>query len=310
MRNWSLFLVSILLSASIWLIYNLSQTHSSVVSMEVVAESNIHGRAARSSDAVTMSARVSASGFRLLRINMQRDIVPVHFSADDLLHEEADYFTITSAQLMRYVPEIYGPGAKVEAFLFDNVSFRFVEENYKKVPVRDVNLLGFRSQYGQTTPLRLKPDSVTVYGQAEMLERVEEVFTSTISMNDVHSNVHGEVALKAPSGTRLSENKVDFSFEVSRYVELRVELPVATKNVPQGLALRLFPSSAVLTFRCIFPLITDPVGIVSAYVDYNEFANSITGRCMVRIDALPKGVLSCKIEPEVVDCVEQVVRDE
>ena len=72
MRKWPVFIVCLLLSASIWLVYNLSQTHSSIVSQEVVAESNIDGRAARSSDAVTMAARVSASGFRLLLTGLRR----------------------------------------------------------------------------------------------------------------------------------------------------------------------------------------------------------------------------------------------
>ena len=41
MHNWSLLLTCLLLASSIWLIYNLSQTHSSIVSQEVVAVSGI-----------------------------------------------------------------------------------------------------------------------------------------------------------------------------------------------------------------------------------------------------------------------------
>lgn len=310
MRNWSLFLICLLLSSSIWLIYNLSQTHSSIVSAEVVAGSNIEGRAERSSDAVTMAARVSASGFRLLRIALRSSASVVEFAPEDLHPLEADYYGISATQLMRYAPEIYGPGTKVEAFLFDEVSFRFISENHKRVPVRAVNLLNFRTQYAQMSGMELKPDSVTVYGPAEILDRVDEVYTSTISMDDIHSNVHGEARLETPGGTRLSEQEVEYSFDVSRYVELKAELPIVSRNVPGGLALRVYPSTATLTFKSVFPLITDPVGLVGAYVDYNEFARSITGRCMVRTDALPKGVISCSVSPEFVECVEQDVSNE
>ena len=305
MRNWSFFVVCLLLSAGIWLIYNLSQTQSSIVSMEIVAESNIEGRAKRSSDAITMTARVRASGFRLLSIMMRKKAVVVAFSSEDLHHLEADYYSISANQLLRYASEIYGSGTNVEAFLFDRVSFRFISENNKRVPVRAVNALAFRAQYAQLSDLSLKPDSVTVYGPAEVLERVDEVYTSVISLSDIHSNVHGETKLETPRGTRLSEQEVEYSFEVSRYVELKTELPIVSRNVPKGLALSVYPSKAVLTFKAVFPLITDPVGLVSAYVDYKEFACSITGRCMVRTDELPKGVISCSIKPEVVDCVEQ-----
>lgn len=304
MQKWTVFIVCLLLSASIWLIYNLSQTHSSIVSQEVVAESNIEGRAERSSDAVTMAARVNASGFRLLLIGLRRGAVTVHFSPEDLSADEGDYFTIPASQLLRYAGDIYGPGSKVEAFLFDAASFRFIPENHRRIAVRPVCVPTFRMQYAQISPLLVKPDSVTVYGPAEVIDRVEEVYTSSISLSDLHGNVHGEVRLEAPAGTRLSESKVEYSMEVSRYVEIAVSAPLSVRNLPSGVSLRVYPSTVQATFRCVFPLITDPRGLVEFQVDYGEFSRSITGRCMVRHSALPKGVISCSIEPEVVECVE------
>ena len=305
MRNWSILLVCLLLSASIWLVYNLSQTHTTIVSQEVVAVSGIEGRAERSSDAVTMGARVSATGFRLLRVGLRKRAIPVRFAPEDLQHTEADYYTIGASQLLRYAGEIYGPGTKVEDFLFEHASFRFPGENNKRVPVRPVNLLRFRQQYAQTSPLVLTPDSVTVYGPAEVLERVDEVYTATISLDDIRSNVHGQAKLEAPGGTRLSRQEVAYSFEVSRYVELQTRVPIVSRGVPGGLALRVYPSTATVTFKSVFPIISDPVGQVGAYVDYNDFSRSITGRCVVRTDELPRGVISCTVDPQVVECVEQ-----
>lgn len=304
MRKWPVFLVCLLLSGSIWLVYNLSQPHSSIVSQEVVAESSLEGRTARSSDAVTMAARVEASGFRLLMIGLRRGAVTVRFNPEDLTPLEGDYFDISASQLLRYSVDIYGPGSRVEAFLFDKASFRFIPENHRKIAVKPVCLPSFRAQYAQVSPLVVKPDSIMVYGPSEVLDRLDEVFTSTISLSDLHGNVHGEVRLETPAGTRLSENKVEYSMEVSRYVEIAVEAQVATRNVPPGVSLRVYPSSVKAVFRCVFPLINDPRGLVSFSVDYGEFLRSITGRCMVRTSSLPKGVISCSIEPEVVECVE------
>lgn len=306
MKRWTSFLLCLLLSTAIWLIYNLSQSHTDIVSMEVVAESSIEGRAERSSDAVTMAARCTASGFKLMRIAMKRKVHVVRFSGEDLVYSEGDYFTIPASQLLRYGSEIYGDGVKVEAFLFDRASFRFIPETNRKVPVRPVNLLGFRSQYMPRTPLSVSPDSVTVYGPAEMLSRVNEIFTATISLSDIRSNMHGEVRLDVPSGVRLSADKVEYSLEVTRYVEIKSTLPISVRNVPKGVTLSTFPSVANVSWRCVFPLLSDPTGEVGCYVDYEEFAGSINGRCVVRHDALPNGVLSCKISPEVVDCVERL----
>ena len=304
MRKWPVFLVCLLLSGSIWLVYNLSQPHSSIVSQEVVAESSLDGRAARSSDAVTMAARVNASGFRLLLIGLRSGAVTVKFAPEDFAALEGDYFGIQASQLLRYASDIYGPGSKVEAFLFDSASFRFIPENHRRIAVKPVCLPTFRAQYAQVSPLVVKPDSIMVYGPAEVLDRLDEVYTSTISLSDLHGNVHGEVRLETPSGTRLSENKVEYSMEVSRYVEVAVEAQVGVRNVPPGVSLKVYPSTVEAVFRCVFPLITDPRGLVDFSVDYGEFARGITGRCMVRSSSLPKGVISFSLDPEVVECVE------
>ena len=304
MRRWPFFIACLLLSASIWLVYNLSQVHTSIVSQEVVAESSLEGRAARSSDAVTMAARVSASGFRLLSVGLRKGSVTVQFAPEDLSPLGDDYFGIPSSKLLRYAGDIYGQGAKVEAFLFDEASFRFIPENNRRVPLRAVCLPSFRAQYTQVSPLALKPDSVTVYGPAEVLDRVEEVRTASFSLSDLHGNVHGEVKLVPPPGTRLSERKTEYSIEVSRYVELETESPLTVRNLPSGVALRVYPSTVTAVFRCVFPLLSDPRGMVDFHVDYGEFARSITGRCVVHHGALPKGVISCSITPDVVECVE------
>ena len=130
MKNWQYFAGCLALSAGIWLIHNLSHMQTDVVTVQVVAESNISGRAAASSDAVSLTARCKASGFRLLYLERKKDAVRVRFDADDFEQEEGDYFSIGSAQLYRYVNDIFGAGTSVESFLFDKLRFRFIHRYF------------------------------------------------------------------------------------------------------------------------------------------------------------------------------------
>lgn len=306
MKNWQYFLGCLALSASIWLIHNLSHMQTDVVSVSLIAESNIPGRAARSSDAVSMTARCKTSGFRLLYLGRKSKPISVRFDPDDLLHEDGDYFSISSAQMYRYVNDIFGPGAGVESFLFDKLRFRFIRELNKKVPVRVVSTLGFRPQYMQSGEFRVQPDSVLAYGPADLLSNIESVNTVSIVRSDVKGSLHGEIALDAPEGIRLSDNTVSWAVEVSRYVELEAELPVIGRNVPAGSVFSIYPSKARVVFRCVFPVISDPSSTAVCYVDYKEFAGSLTGRCIIHCDNLPGGVISWSAQPEVAECVEKL----
>ena len=117
MKNWHYFLGCLALSAGIWLIHNLSHMQTDVVTVSVIAESRLPGRSARSGEAVSMTARCKASGFRLLYIEHRDEPVVVRLDPDDLAKAEGDFFTISSSQLYRYVNDILGPGTSVESFL-------------------------------------------------------------------------------------------------------------------------------------------------------------------------------------------------
>ncbi len=306
MKNWQTFLGCLALSAGIWLIHNLSNIQTDVVTIDVVAQSNIPGRAFRSAEAVPVTARCKASGFRLFYLNRKKEPVTVHFDAEDFNPEGGDFFSIPISQLYRYSAEMFGSGSSVESFLFDKFSCRFISELYRKLPVTASTSFSFRPQYMQIGDISLKPDSVLVYGPADILTRLSSISTSMITRSDIRNNQHGEAALEIPSGVRLSQGKIDWSLNVSRYVEVQAHLPVRTRNVPGTVSLNVFPSTVDVLFKCVFPLVEDPADKVSCYVDYKDFILSKTGHCVVRLDNLPKGVLQTHIEPEIAECLEKI----
>lgn len=277
-----------------------------VVSVPVIAESSLPGRAARSSDEVTLTARCKASGFRLIYLGRKSEPVIVHFEPEDFVQEEGDYFTISANQLYRYVNDIFGPGASVESFLFEKLNFRFIRELNKRVPVRVVSSLSFRPQYMQNGDFRVQPDSVLVYGPSDLLSNTEAVLTKSIVRSDIKGNLHGEIALEVPDRLRCSENTVSWALDVNRYVEIETELPVYGRNVPSGADFSIYPAKVKAIFRCVFPVISDPAASASCYVDYREFAGSLTGSCIIHYDSLPQGVISCSLQPEVAECVERL----
>ena len=118
MKNWQTFLSCLALSAGIWLIHNMSHLQTSVVAIDVVAQSSINGRAERCVEPVSVTARCKASGFRLIYLGRKSKAVNVCFDAEDFHHEEWDVFSISSAQLYRYVKDIFGAGASVESSRF------------------------------------------------------------------------------------------------------------------------------------------------------------------------------------------------
>lgn len=275
-----------------------------MVSVQVLAHSSITGRSDTATESVTVSANVTASGFRLLSLSMRRSrVVDITFDADAFRHEEGDFYTISANNLVPYTERIFGAGAKAQ-YASDRVVVRFESRSFKKVKVVAMEQIRFKDQYMAVSEIKLSPDSVLVYGNPALLEDIDKVFTYPINAYDVDRSIGGKVAISVPENTRLSEKEVLYSLDVSRYVEIRETLPVGVRNVPEGKTLAVFPPTVDVAFRFVFPLSGASLSSADFYVDYGDFASSIGGKCMVKAEGVPSSVISWSANPSFCRCIE------
>ncbi len=305
-REWLFLLTSFLLACIIWLLSNLSRDYSGVITVPVIAECNIQGHSSVSSNSATVSARCRTTGYRLLRENTRRTQRPVHvrFQRADIRSAGNDRFFIAGNAKNSYLEDFFGDETTVEAFVSDTLFFTFPSENNKRVPVELTGDILYRDQYMASGPIRIVPDSVTVYGDQVRLDNVDHVSTTPIGLDDVHESRHGALRIRSIKGVRISDGEVSYEIPVSRYVELRSQMTVTVENAPAGHHLQVFPSQAELILRCAFPVGRDPFETLRVSVDYRDFASSLSGRCIPRVSNLPPGVLDYRIQPEIFDCIE------
>ena len=304
-RDLAVFLLSLLLAFSIWLIHNLALKYNSYLDVAVRAKCSIDGYAEQSSDYCNVVARCRATGYNVIRTDMRRGrrIVDVQFQPSVMKHKEGNIFYVTSADLQEYSHLIYGDGVTVEYFTTDTLFFRFAYENSRRVPVLPVTSISFEPQYTEVDPIKITPDSVTVYGDPSLLENMEGVFTRPLKFSHLSSDIQGDVDLEKIRGVRYSEEKVRYSLDVSRYVELKGTFSVMMTNVPSDKSVKIYPSKVDVYLKCTFPYSGDPVKESSVMVDYNDFLQSVSGKCVVDLSTRSKDIIDYEVSPSSVECV-------
>ena len=309
-RDLAVFLLSLLLAFSIWLIHNLALKYNAYLEVPVRARCSIDGHAAMSSDQTNVVARCRATGYNVIRSGLRGDrrISEVEFQPSVMKHKEGNVFYVTSADLQEYTHLIFGDGVTVEYFTTDTLFFRFPYENSKKVPVRAVSSISYLPQYMPTEPVHVNPDSVLVYGEPYVLDGLQEVFTEPVKYSNLSSDIQGEIALEPLRGVRFSEDKVRYSMDVTRFVELAGTFPLTAVNVPAGKSMTIFPSRADMYLKCTFPYNDNPLAGVALEVDYNDFQNSLSGKCVVRLVSRSRDVIEYSIYPPVVECIVEDIR--
>ncbi|MBR4735317.1 MAG: hypothetical protein IK052_04425 [Bacteroidales bacterium] len=305
-REWVILAASVLIAGLIWFLSQLSNVYTGTISVPVVAECNIDGHRGTSANTVIVSARCRTDGFRLVREHSRREkkVVKVRFDRGDLRRTGPETFSVIGGAKNNYISQFFGEETAVEAFITDTLSFVFPTEMHKKVPVDVPSALHCRSQYMLGGPVRITPDSVTVYADAGILEGIDKVSSARLVLTDLNRSRHGILKLDEIPGVRMSKTEISYEVPVSRYVELRTTVPVEVWNVPAGHQLQVFPPTASVVMRCAFPLQKDPAASFKLYIDYRDFSASLSGRCAPRTIRLPAGVLEYHVQPEVFDCVE------
>ena len=307
-RDWAALLLALLLAFSIWLIHNLSLKYNDFLTVPVQAMCGIEGHSDLSSNQCPVVARCRTTGYNAIRNDLfgKRRVRTVAFKPEIMRHKKDDVYYVTASDLQEYSHVIFGDDVTVEYFGSDSLFFTFPYVEYRKVPVHPVHSISYKSQHTNVGSLAVRPDSITLYGERKILENIDRVYTKPLKMSDLSEGINGVIGLEPVSKVRFSADEVSYSLDVARYVEITTEIKVETRNVPSDKDMLIFPSKVRASLKCRFPLNGDPASSLGLYVDYEDFVRTVSGKCPVRHDALPSGVISCEMEPFYVECI---VRD-
>lgn len=305
-RDTMILVLSLLLAFVIWLFQSLGQNYTEVVRVPLKVECRLEGHAPLSSNTAVLQARCTASGYQVFRIRRARTRRPLRLSVGeaDMHQGRGDFFYMTSNDINRYAQDIFGNDSHVEAILSDTLRFIFPEVYSRKVPVRPISSVTYSSQYMSRDGLRIVPDSVTIQGEPYLIDPIEDVYTEAVFLENLVSSVSGDVKLRKIRGVDMSVDKVEYSVDVQRYVELTEDLTVFTTSVPHNRILFVYPSTAKISLRCAFPVTVDPKQDIHLSINYQDFQGSLQGKCLPRVTGLSDAVLSYEVDPPVFDCVE------
>lgn len=303
-KDLTVFLLAFLLAFSIWFIHNISLRYSEVMTVPVTAQSSITGRRNKSSNVCRVVARCRATGYNIIRNKMFGGGAPVtiQLESSSLRHVDGDVYAFLPESMPEFGKMVFG-GSPVEYYLTDTLLFVFQAENSRRVPVVPISDIQYAPQHMSVKGMETRPDSVYIYGDPSQIDNISKVFTRNVTLGALSSDARGTVELEPVKGVRLSQKEVDYSVSVRRYVTETLSLPVHVRNLPAGKKIAVYPSEVATVVECGFPLTVEPDSVDVLYVDYRDFEVSRSGKCIIRMAALPDGVLGVRPKVEVVDCV-------
>lgn len=129
-----------------------------------------------------------------------------------------------------------------------------------------------------------------------MLDTINVVKTVPITRTGLAQNRRFKVNLESLKAARVVPSFIDITVFVEPLVNRSLTLDIKAINVPEGISLLSFPSTATLEVLVPMNKFSVPIENVSLYVDYNDLATHTT-KLDVHISDLPSFCTNPEVKP-------------
>ncbi len=295
---------SLLLAFFMWSMHRMTNKYSAVFDYKIELSSNIEGRAQKAVSNNSLVIRGRASGFFIFQQEYASSTLPLSLDAKQLkpLVGQKDMFYIKSTDIQNKVQEVLGSDIQLENVTSDTLYFQFPRQANKKVPVIPTESISFEKQYTATSGMILRPDSVVVYGNEDIIGAVDAVYTKFIRADKASEAVQGIVGLQSIDGVRFSNEDIYYWLDVVRYYESSVKIKPTVINVPYGGRAIVIPQEITLCYRMQFDQKKEiDAQDFTVVVDCNALSNS--NMVKPQIIKQPKSIFDVRTEPKFLECI-------
>lgn len=245
-RKISIFFTCFILAVLAWLFFSLSSKYEYEVKTVVNFRNLPVNKAFNPLQSDTVLLTVQGTGWQLLFTRLR--IYPRDVRVDLSTLSKRNYVTFTDQ--MRSINAYYSSEQKIISVQPDTLYFDFTTRQVKKVPVKLVTKLGFIKQFGQSSDIALKPDSVTVTGPLAQLQTIDYWLTDSFSRKEIASSIIDKITLKASRAPNITiyPPLTEVKIPVEEFTQKELWVPIKVINNRQYYNVKLVPDRVKVTF--------------------------------------------------------------
>ncbi|MCM1078775.1 MAG: YbbR-like domain-containing protein [Bacteroidales bacterium] len=224
--------------------------------------------------------------------------VKIPFSA---YSKSSDKIAVTSSELQKLVTQQLSGSTKLVSLKPDKLEFAYNHGKYKRVPVKVLGVVSADDSY-YLARVQFRPEYVTVYGSAQILDSITAVYTERQDIRNVRDTLSTVVRMRSVPGTKIVPEKVRMTLYPDVMVEATTSVPIIPTNVPVTKTLRTFPSQVDVSY-VIGASQYKKLGVsqFTVIADYNTTADGTAEKCNLRIIRSPRDAHNVRLAMPSVD---------
>ncbi len=238
---------------------------------------------------------VYTSGYNLLEYYLSANIQPIVIDFTQAKETNGSYYILT-----KWLNEEIQKQLKItdiQKLKPDTINFTFYQIIKKKVPVKALAKYSIKQGYVEKEPISSRPDSIEINGPEKIINRINQVFTGNIELDELSKTTKRNVAIKKIKGVKYSSYRTNVQVSVEQATENQIDIPIKNNN-PN---IKLIPNTIHLSYK---------VGL-SKYTQINKeqftatvnFADTIKGDKVLKVELSqsPQDIFEVNYSPNFVE---------
>lgn len=195
-----------------------------------------------------LKVTLSTSGFELLnyyfkpaskrKVDISLEEVPLHKDSEGTYSFSISYAKEKVAKYLAIEPSEV-------SFDENRLSIRMEQLDSLKVKVMPNIDISYEKQYNRHGRIQIKPDSITIYGPKSKLKEIDNIYTESISLKNISSNIDINVPLHPEEMINFDSKEVNIKINVEKYTEAIANVKIENNSDKK---LRLFPDKVKIKY--------------------------------------------------------------
>jgi len=200
--------------------------------------------------------------------------------------------------------KLYG-GTELISYSPSFISSSFVVMQHKTVPVIFRGKIEPRQGYIIDGDITMEPEKISVYASKQVLDTISYVNTVADTISDLTESASIPFAIEYKSrAIRFTPDSVNLDIPIDQFNVKEIIVPITCSNVPKGIIVKFFPSSAKVIFTVGLKKYQEAsIDKFGVNVDYKDIVNQSTSSVPIQLTQNPDFVIVQTIEPSQIEFV-------
>lgn len=250
-RKTVIFLVCLGISSVMWLLIKLSKEYELIVNIPVRFSNFPNDKILINYPDSTISIKVTDNGFDLIGTSIFGNPDPLLINIEGIrqikITKNKSKSFILTRSYYQFFESQFSSAKNIELIEPDSIIFLFEKQASKKVRISPQYSVKFPPQYQLNGKPIISPDSITIFGSAIDIHKIDSIRTEFLEFKNLETSVDENVKIILPSKIKSSISEVQLQINVEKFTEASIQIPLTTKFASKK-QVRIFPNQIQIKY--------------------------------------------------------------